>query len=61
MYKTVINLDDDEVIQFEAPEATVEYNGARINIAVMITNKRIIFLQNMALFVKIRYSLPTKK
>lgn len=47
MYKTVINLGDDEVIQFETPEATVEYNGARINIAVMITNKRIIFLQDI--------------
>lgn len=47
MYYSNINLDSGEVIQFETQVATVEYNEKRINVAVIITNKRIIFLQDI--------------
>ncbi len=47
MYKAFFNLDKDEVIRFETLDAVVEYNEKRITIAIIITNKRIIFLNDI--------------
>ncbi len=47
MYHVIVNLNNDEIIRFETSDVTIEYNKKRIKIAIMITNKRIIFLQDI--------------
>lgn len=47
MYNIIVDLDNDEIVQFDAHEVTIEYNEKRINISIMITNKRMIFLQDI--------------
>ncbi len=47
MYNALINLDSDEVIQFESSSTLVEYNEKCTSVAVIITNKRIMFLQDV--------------
>lgn len=42
-----INFETDEMVQFETSEAILEYNEQRINVVIVVTNKRIIFLQDI--------------
>lgn len=46
MYNVFINLNVNEIIQFETPDVTIEYNEKRMNIAMIVTNQRIIFLRD---------------